>query len=310
MRLASVDVGSNTVRLMVAEAGPGPELHIIDRAQRITRLGEGIGRSRRLTAAAISRTATALGQFKRHSERLGATQWRAVATSAAREAENADEFVAAAREAGAEVEIISGIDEARLVMEGLAPTVCRGSGDLVVFDVGGGSTEFIHSRNGDVVDIVSTDIGVVRVTERFLASDPPTQKQTDRLLNFLEKRIDRVYNQFKLSAGTPRLVGTAGTVTTLAAVDVGLGVYDPDAVEGRLLTRGRVDSILHELLTMTGDQRLARYPVMTKGREDVIIAGAIAVLAAMDRFGVDGLIVSDRGILEGIIEGLIKSSDT
>jgi exopolyphosphatase/guanosine-5'-triphosphate,3'-diphosphate pyrophosphatase len=309
MRLASVDVGSNTVRLMVAETGPGRALRVIDRVQRITRLGEGIGSSRRLTEAAISRTAGALGEFKNHAERLGAVCWRAVATSAAREAENADEFIAAARNAGVEVEIISGIDEARLVMDGLARTACRGRGDLVVLDVGGGSTEFIHSQNGDVVDIVSTDIGVVRVTERFLKSDPPTRQQTDRLLNFLEKRIDRVYNRFKMTAGPPAIAGTAGTVTTLAAVDLRLDVYDPNAVEGRLLARGRIDTILEELLTMTGTQRLARYPVMTKGREDVIIAGAIIVRAVMDRFGVDGLIVSDRGILEGIIEGLVKSSD-
>ncbi|MBN2225703.1 MAG: exopolyphosphatase [Deltaproteobacteria bacterium] len=306
MRLASVDVGSNTVRLMVGEDETGHGFRVIDRVQRITRLGEGIGSSRRLSPVAIARTADALGGFRRHWENLGATRYRAVATSAVREAENAAEFIAAAISAGVEVEVISGIQEARLVMDGMAPVVCGDRGDLVVIDIGGGSTEFIHARDGDITDIVSTDIGVVRVTELFLTSDPPIREEIDRLLNFLEKRIDQVYNRFMPTAESLRLAGTAGTVTTLAAVDLGLGVYDPNAVEGCLLTRERIDIILNKLLMMTGKQRLVRYPVMTRGREDVIIAGAIAARAIIERFGVGGLIVSDRGILEGIIEGLLK----
>ncbi len=307
MRLASVDVGSNTVRLMVGEKETGKGFRVIERAQRITRLGEGIGTSRRLKPAAIARTMDALGDFKNRWERLGAIRYRAVATSAVREAENAIEFVAAAGLRGIGIDVISGTQEARLVMDGIAPTVRGGRGDLIVIDIGGGSTELIHARDGDVIDIVSTDLGVVRTTELFLAGDPPQPKEIDRLLNFVEKRIDRVYNRFTTDAGPLRLAGTAGTVTTLAAIDLDLDVYDPNAVEGRLLTRGRIDSILKECVSMTGRQRLARYPVMSQGREDVIIAGAVIVGAIMDRFGAGGLIVSDRGILEGIIEGLIKS---
>jgi exopolyphosphatase/guanosine-5'-triphosphate,3'-diphosphate pyrophosphatase len=310
MRPASVDVGSNTVRLMVGEGERGHRFRVIERAQRITRLGEGIGTSKRLTPAAIVRTVDALSDFRGRWEHLGATCYRAVATSAVREAENAGEFIAAARLNGVDVEVISGTQEARLVMDGITPAVAGGRGDLVIMDIGGGSTEFIHVKDGDIKDIVSTDIGVVRFTERFLAGDPPVEEEVDRLLNFLEKRVDTVYNQFKISAGSLRLAGTAGTVTTLAAVDLGLDIYDPDAVEGRLLTRDRIDFILKEFLTMTGRQRLDRYPVMEKGRQDVIIAGAIIVRAVMDRFGAGDLIVSDRGILEGIIEGLIKPPNT
>jgi exopolyphosphatase / guanosine-5'-triphosphate,3'-diphosphate pyrophosphatase len=304
MRSASVDVGSNTVRMMVGENGASAGLSIVGRDQRITRLGEGIGTSRMLIPEAIARTVDALGDFKERWEGLGARCYRAVATSAVREAENAAEFIDAAAARGVEVEVISGIEEARLVMDGIAPTVCGGQGDLIVIDIGGGSTELVHVKNGDVIDIVSTDLGVVRTTELFLATDPPRPEEMDRLLNFVEKRIDRVYNRFTVAPESLRLAGTAGTVTTLAAVDLGLRIYDPNAVEGRLLTRDRIDCILKEFLPMTGRQRLARYPVISKGREDVIIAGIVIVAAVMDRFGADGLIVSDRGLLEGIIERL------
>lgn len=309
MRSASVDVGSNTVRLMVGESEGRNGFRAIQRNQRITRLGEGIGTSHRLKDAAIIRTLDALRDFRDRWERLGVTRYRAVATSAVREAENASEFVAAAGLGGIEVEVITGIQEARLVMDGIAPTVRGVRGDLVVIDVGGGSTELIHARDGDVIDIVSTDLGVVRTTELFLAGDPPRPEEMSRLLNFVEKRIDWVYNRFSIDAASLRLAGTAGTVTTLAAVDLGLEVYDPNAVEGRLLSRDRIDSILAEFMTMTGRRRLAHYPVMSRGREDVIIAGAVITGAIMDRFDVNGLIVSDRGILEGIIEGLVKPPD-
>lgn len=310
MRPASVDVGSNTVRLMVAEAQKGREFSIVARRQRITRLGEGMGASRRLKAAAIARTVDALADFRRCWQELGATRHRAVATSAVREAENADDFVAEARSAGVEVDVISGIQEARLVMDGIGPAVRECRGDLIVIDIGGGSTEFIHAVDGNVSDIVSTDLGVVRLTELLLAGDPPTQEEVDRLWNFVEKGIDPVYNRFTITGGPARLVGTAGTITTLAAVDLGLDVYDPSAVEGHILSLDRIDFILRELMTMTGRQRLARYPVMTRGREDLIIAGTIITRAVMGRFAAHKLMVSDRGILEGIIEGLIEAKET
>ncbi len=178
----------------------------------------------------------ALVDFKRHWEGLGATGYRAVATSAVREAENADEFITEAGSAGIVVEVISGIQEARLVMDGIGPTVRRARGDLIVIDIGGGSTEFIHAVDGDVTDIVSTDLGVVRLTELLLPGDPPTQEEVDRLWNFVEKVIDPIYNRFTITGGPARLAGTAGTVTTLAAVDLGLDVYDPNPVEGHILS--------------------------------------------------------------------------
>jgi exopolyphosphatase/guanosine-5'-triphosphate,3'-diphosphate pyrophosphatase len=291
---------------MIGDNETGRGFRVIERLQRITRLGEGMGISSRLSPAAITRTADTLGDFRRRWEALGVSHYRAVATSAVREAENANEFIAAARANGVDVEVISGQQEARLVIDGMAPTVAGERGDLLVIDIGGGSTEFIHVRDGDIVDIVSTDIGVVRLTELFFTGDPPEREEVSRFVNFLEKRIDPIYNRFMIAAESSRLAGTAGTVTTLAAIDLGLDEYDPDAVEGRLLSRDRVDHILNELLAMTGSRRLARYPVMTQGRQDVIVAGALITRAVMDRFGVRWLTVSDRGILEGIIEGLIK----
>jgi exopolyphosphatase/guanosine-5'-triphosphate,3'-diphosphate pyrophosphatase len=306
-RAAAVDVGSNTVRLMVAEAADGGDLRVVGRDQVITRLGEGMGSSRILTPDAIRRTALVLARFRERWETLGADRYRAVATSAVREADNRHDFVRAARAQGVTVEVISGTDEARLVTEGISPKPNAAGASSVIIDIGGGSTELILVRGEEALDIVSTDLGVVRLTERFLGGDPPTEGEVARLLNFVEKGVDLVYNRF-YGAGTPpnsrRLIGTAGTVTTLGAIDRGLRDYDPDLVEGYRLGRASVARMLGEFLVIPARQRLVRYPVLTHGRQDVIVAGALILTAAMERFGAAEVTVSDRGLLEGVVRGL------
>jgi exopolyphosphatase / guanosine-5'-triphosphate,3'-diphosphate pyrophosphatase len=305
MPVASVDMGSNTVRLMVADRAATGGIDVLFRSQVITRLGEGMGGSRWLSDRAMARTGEALGGFKNEWERIGVTRYRAVATSAVREAENADEFIGIAGDKGVLVEVISGLDEARLVMDGISPTISMSRGTFVTIDIGGGSTEFILVINGLIRDIISTGLGVVRLTERFLPDDPPERDGLERLSNFVENEIDRIYNKFNLQNNVPSLVGTAGTVTTLAAVHRGLESYDPVLVEGHLLDDGFIHRILDEFLGMTGRQRLARYPIIQEGRQDVIIAGLVILKVIMNRFGSHGIRVSDRGLLEGIIEGLL-----
>ncbi len=305
--VASVDVGSNTVRLMVGEREGEGSFEVVERMQVITRLGEGMGEGRTLRAAAIGRTVDALAMFRKRWEELGASRYRAVATSAVREAQNAGEFIESARDAGVTVDVISGTEEARLVMDGLTRTVRMDDGELIVVDIGGGSTEFIHVRGGDIRDIISTDLGVVRLTEAVLKNDPPTQEELRRLAKVVEKEVDLVYNRFSIARTPLRLLGTAGTVTSLAAIEKGLSAYDPDRVEGSLFSYQFICRILKEFLVMNGDGRLRKYPVLTKGRQDVIVAGAAILKVIMERFGADELVVSDRGLLEGIIEGLIRS---
>jgi exopolyphosphatase/guanosine-5'-triphosphate,3'-diphosphate pyrophosphatase len=310
-RAAAVDVGSNTVRLLVGVTDDGGDLRVVGRDQVITRLGEGMGSSLVLTPDAIRRTVLVLSRFRERWEKLGAERYRAVATSAVREADNKHDFVEAARAQGVTVEVISGIEEARLVTDGISPARGAAKGSSVVIDIGGGSTEFISVRDEEVLDIVSTDLGVVRLTERFLGGDPPAEGEVARLLNFVEKGVDLVYNRF-YGAGSPphprRLIGTAGTVTTLAAIDRGLVAYDPDVVEGYLLGLTSVARMLGEFLAIAARQRLVRYPVLTHGRQDVIVAGTLILKAAMERFGAAEVVVSDRGLLEGVVRGLLEDN--
>ncbi|MBN1572306.1 MAG: hypothetical protein JW984_03825 [Deltaproteobacteria bacterium] len=338
-----MDVGSNTVRLMVAEGRSGPErgdkrppFDVMARRFKITRLGEGMGdgwkEGRALKRGAIERTVGALSQFKEEWTRLKVYDYRVVATSAAREAENGGELVDAAEDLGIAVEIISELEEARLSLVGIAGSagidIDRGS--ALIFDVGGGSTEFTLTENGRVLGTLSTDLGVVRLTEMFVAHNPPEEREILNIEKFVENRLSMIYNRLTAGDGKwsgnggkggmegdrvdfpklpfDRLVGTAGTVTTLAAIDMGVesvDKYDPARVDGYRLDRSRISGIFDILRSIPNEERLSRYPVLEKGREDVIVAGVVIVLSVMKTFGQKLLTASDSGLLEGIVVDLI-----
>jgi len=316
---AAVDIGTNTTRLLVARDVSG-SIEVVERRQHITRLGEGIGEgSRRLLPGAVRRTVDALSSFRGVWEGLGVRSYRAVATAAAREAENGDEFIAAARKAGIGVELITPMEEARLAVGGVRGAVPLDDGIGLVVDVGGGSTEFILTIDGIVSEVVSSDLGVVRIRERFITTYPPLPQSLVDLTNWLDNRVSLIYNQLHISGGSRsavfdgndvRLVGTAGTATSLAAMDMNSAHYDPRTVDGYVVSRDAVGGFIARIAALDQGEILHRYPILMKGREDVILPGLMIIAAVMDRFNAASLVVSDRGLLEGIVEDLMHRSYT
>jgi exopolyphosphatase/guanosine-5'-triphosphate,3'-diphosphate pyrophosphatase len=184
-------------------------------------------------------------------------------------------------------------------------------------DVGGGSTEFILTESGVVSDIISTDLGVVRLRERYIRTYPPSPQSLIDLQNWLDNRIELVYNRFNVPRGVRnvapaendvRLVGTAGTATSLAAMDMNSEAYNPTEIDGYRVSRDAVGAFIANVSALHQEEILERYPILMKGREDVILPGMMIIAAAMDRFNTDSLIVSDRGLLEGIVEQLRDQS--
>ncbi len=295
--LAAVDVGTNTVRMLVA-ARDGGRMRPVLRMRRIT----GLGRSLRETGAIGGRefadSVAALRGIRREMDRLGVDPGsvRACGTAALREASNRDAFLEAAFGAGVPVEVISSDEEARLTWTGV--TGGRGGGsDAVVMDIGGGSTEFVAGPGRG--QSVSLPIGVVVLCDDFRLSDPPAPWQLRNLEYFLAERI---------AAGTRawdrrvfrRLVGTAGTFTTLAALDRKMTVYRPDRIDGYTMTARKVRDWERRLGGMKAAAILA-LPGMEKGRERYIVPGLCEAVAAMERFGITTLEISDAGLLEGIL---------
>jgi exopolyphosphatase/guanosine-5'-triphosphate,3'-diphosphate pyrophosphatase len=306
-RLATVDLGTNTVRLLVVEAddrGWRP-LH---QTQRVTRLGEGQTGAGRLLPEPMRRTAAAVAEFARAARGLGATRVRIVATSAVREAGNRGGFVARLEaESGEPVEVVSGEDEARLTLQGVTSGL-PGLGDaFVLFDIGGGSTEFVLARGGVAAAAVSLRLGVVPLVEAWGEPGPVRWDRFACMREGVERRLAAEVPETIVAAGTDELVGTAGTVTTLAALDLGLSTYDAARVHGHRLGRVAVERELARLGALSVADR-GRLPCLEPGRADVIIPGIAICLATMARFRREHLVVSDRGLREGILYELLGTT--
>jgi exopolyphosphatase / guanosine-5'-triphosphate,3'-diphosphate pyrophosphatase len=300
MRLATIDLGTNTVRLLVVDA-EGGGWRPVDQAQRVTRLGEGQAGRGALQPAPAARTLDTVAEFVRRAEALGAARVRIIATSAVREAANRAEFVARLEAAaGRAVEVLSGEEEARLTLLGVQSGLPALAGPFVLLDIGGGSTEFTLARGGRLERAVSLRLGVVAYAER-----PPSDGRFDAaaLAGMRAEIAARLYREVPdaiAAAGARRLVGTAGTVTTLAALDLGLHAYDPARVQGHALARAAIEGLLDHLARLTHAERAA-LACLEPGRADVIVPGIAICLGAMERLGFDVLTVSDRGLREGIL---------
>jgi len=301
-RFAAIDVGTNTVLLLVAErrgAGFDP---VAERAE-ITRLGRGVDRTGRLDAAAIRDTVEVLARYAAEARSLGAEGIACVATSAARDASNGEEFFsAAARAAGLRPEVISGEEEARLVYESAWRDFGAPAGPaaaLAVLDVGGGSTEFTYGRGPGPEARTSVRMGAVRLTERVAPRDPVPPEDLARLRDGAREALAGLAAARPHLAGA-RLVAVAGTVTTLAAVDRALPAYDAEKVHGSSLTLAALDGLLARLAALPLAER-ARLPGMEPKRADVIVAGCALVLEAMRAAGFARLTVSDRGVRWGLL---------
>jgi len=306
-RVAAVDCGTNSIRLLVADADPRTgELVDLDRRMTIVRLGQGVDRTGRLAPEALERTFAACRTYAEAVAEHGAERLRFVATSASRDAENRDEFVRGVLGIlGVEPEVISGDQEAEFSFTG-ATRELAGRDDLarpyLVVDIGGGSTEFVVGDD-HVRAARSLDIGCVRMTERHLVrdgavTDPPTGDQIRAIRNDIEAALDLAERSVPLREART-LVGLAGSVTTVSAIAQDLPEYDSAAIHHSRVTLDRVRGITERLLASTHAQRAA-IPSMHPGRVDVIGAGALVLLAIMERAGAEEVVVSEHDILDGI----------
>jgi exopolyphosphatase/guanosine-5'-triphosphate,3'-diphosphate pyrophosphatase len=304
VRLATIDLGTNTVRLLVAEVtGPG-RWRVVEAEQRVTRLGEGMAVSGRLGEAPSARTAAVVAEYAARARRLGAERLEIVATSAVREASNGREFAADLhRSTGEIVSVISGEREAALMLAGVLAGVGDTGGDSIVFDIGGGSTEYILARAGATVAAVSLRLGVVDLTERHPFPGPVEPARFRALLDEVAARLAAEIPAAIRTARGSRLIGTAGTATTLAALDLGLMAYEPQRVQGHTLTRMAIEAQLARLGALGVAQRAA-LPCLEPGRADLIVPGTAIVLATLALLGTDHMVVSDWGLREGIVISL------
>lgn len=312
---AALDLGTNNCRLLIARAAPGG-FRVIDAFSRIVRLGEGLTRHDRLSDPAMERTIAALKVCGSKIERRGVTAARAVATEACRRARNCNEFIdAVERETGIAIEIISSQEEGRLALAGCAALLDHSVPYAVVFDIGGGSTELMwlaveKNRPPRILDQTSIRCGVIGLTEQF--GGPEVSGAMYR--NMLEA-VSAAIADFearngireRVLAGQVQMLGTSGTVTTLAGVHLGLCRYDRRAVDGSFLRIDHARAVIERLVALDFDGR-ARHPCIGQDRADLVIAGCAVLDALCDCWPVQRLRIADRGLREGILVELIGSA--
>lgn len=330
-RIAAIDCGTNSLRLLIAEDLPagapdrargsrsrGAEGHMVRdvcRIMRIVRLGEGVDETGRLSTAAIDRVRAVLEEYVLLMRRERVEAVRMVATSATRDAENRADFFAMTSELldrvapGAVAEVIGGTEEASLSFAGAVGDLSLGPGPVCVIDLGGGSTECAVGRPGDatLMGSVSMQMGCVRLTEKIMRSDPPAPREIDRARAYIRARLDEVRAAVPVAeAGT--FVGCAGTFTTLSALAQGLERYDPAAIHGSRLRFDALRAVTGRLIGETAATR-ALNPVIHPGRADVIGAGAVIVEELMrfvEDYGASSFLVSEKDILDGIVLSLMR----
>lgn len=304
-RVAAVDCGTNSIRLLIADIDSERKvLTDVAREMRIVRLGEGVDRTGRLSAAALGRTIGALGEYAELIGQASPQAVRMVATSATRDAENAQEFTARVKEVlGVAPEVVTGDEEASLSFTGATRELTGTPSPYLVTDIGGGSTEFVLGGPGGVSGGRSVDIGCVRMTERHLHGDPPPHAEIAAATRDIDSALDLVA---AIPAQTARtLVGLAGSVTTVAGIALGLRAYDAARIHHSRIPAGQVHEIATGLLGQTRAQRAA-IGVMHPGRVDVIGAGALVLDRIMTRFGFAEVLVSEHDILDGIAWSLVR----
>ena len=304
-RYAAIDIGTVTCRMLVADVDAAGTIHEVDREYAITNLGEGVDATGVLAPTAIARTVETVGGYCAVRDRLAEqdapiVKTIAVATSASRDAENSDEFVRRLAKLGVVISVIPGSKEAGLSFSGAS---CDFPGqNLMVVDIGGGSTEMVVGRAGQAPAWAhSFDIGCRRVTEKFIRTDPPASDELDRAREWVSQQLARRLEEAGRAGITPeRLVAVAGTATTVVAVRDQMRVYDSTKVHKALVTRQQLDRQYAELAAMPLEQR-SQVVGLDPGRAPVIVAGLVIMQAVMDAVGVDGFTVSETDILHGII---------
>lgn len=299
MRVAAIDVGTNTIRLLVVETQGTERYRELDRRLRFTRLGEGVDASRRLQGQAMKRTLAAVAEFLAVCGEFGVEEITIAGTSALRDAANKDEFLdSVARLAAISPVVLAGDEEARLSFRGATESLPDSL--YLVCDIGGGSTEFVAGWRDDPGKLksVSLDLGAVRLTERFLLSNPPAPEEMLTMEAAIDEMLPAADSVFP--GEEAEFVGVAGTVTTLAGIYLGLHEYDPLQTHTLELEREAVEGMYLELAAMTSEERSA-VPLMPQGRADIIVAGVSILVRVMTRWSFDEVVVSERDILDGLV---------
>jgi len=302
---AVLDIGSNTIRLLIAEVQASGSFNRIHYQHSIARLGEGLQQTSKLSEQGMCRAISAFQGMVAvcQSHHIEADEIRAVATAAVREAHNGQAFIDRAyAESGLMVRVISGEEEAGLALKGamfgLPPHIGQ---DMLLFDIGGGSTEFSRVADGQLQDAISLKMGVVRFAEKHLNTDPPSTENYAQMKAWANCFIDDLTSFWGESAGLPKyLVGTAGSVTTLAAIAQEIQCYDAAAINGYHLSYGAFVDLRDQLLCQCNAERLMN-PALEQGREDVIIAGLAMIDVMFERWGYNVLVSVDSGLLEGLL---------
>lgn len=306
-RLASIDVGSNTIRLLIAEAAVSAPIRPVHIQRRITRLGENFLPDRILQPTAMDRSIAALKEFVELMGHNGVTEYVAGATAVVREASNGSNFLnLVQKQTGLTVRLLSGSEEARLSLLGVSSLITNKDAAMVVFDIGGGSTELIWQGHGDSSDIKSCSlpVGVVHLTETFLQGDPPGHERCLQLRQYVSNVLMEL--PFDKDSHGSLWIGTAGTVTTLASMFNEMTEYDPARINGTVLEK----TWLADLCARLAEMKLAARRKLTglePGREDIILAGGLVTLEMMEVFNFPQFTVSDAGLLEGLFLDLCRT---
>jgi exopolyphosphatase/guanosine-5'-triphosphate,3'-diphosphate pyrophosphatase len=301
MRLASIDIGTNTILLLIADFTADGTMTVVRDEQIIARLGKGVDANRRITAETFTRVLTFLQRLKATAESQGATKVVASGTSGLRDAINGGEFVRDVKgRIGLDIEILSGQEEAELTYRGAISEFLRTPGaqrSFAVLDIGGGSTELTIGEEGAVLRKASLNVGALRLTERILKTSPPSEVAISQALNDVRSWVKTLPRLLP----TTRLIGVAGTVTTLAAIDLNLPVYDPKRVSGHFIRLDAIEQVYEKIRTKTVGEMIRMFPQIQLGRADIILAGIMVLIEALKRFDVRGITTSDRGLRYGLV---------
>ena len=299
MRLTTIDIGTNTILMLVADLHPDGRILTIRDEHVIAGLGRGVDENRRISSETIERVLNFLRDFKRISDENASERIIASGTSALRDAANRDDFIAAiAEQLGFTVEVLGGDEEAELTYIGAVTEFLQAEKErsFAVLDIGGGSTELTLGTDDRVRSKQSLDLGCVRLTERFLKSSPPSSLSMNHALNEIRSKIGSYPG---LPAAT-ELIGVAGTLTTLAAMDLGLESYDRARVSGHVLTFETIQQIFNHLRIKSVSEIL-EHPQVLAGRADILLAGILILLEVMKKLNAGRITVSDRGLRFGLV---------
>ena len=296
MKVATIDIGTNTTRLAIIDRD---SMKVLDKFRTVTRLGENFNGN--LDNNAIDRVVNVIKLYKTVMDKYNVEKFRGVATSVVRESANGKELIDKIyKETGLKIDVISGEEEAELTFYGVLSVLDKNIKDFILLDIGGGSNEYILVKDRKIVDSISLKFGVVFLYEKFVKNDPPAIYEIEKIETEIKNNLNIIKKNFK-NYGLDNLsfVGTAGTVTTLSAIELGLEEYDPEKVNNNKISKDFLTDLINNMISLTNKERFEKYNI-EKGREDVIVPGLLIVKDTMEFFSFQQIISIDSSLLEGI----------